>query len=414
MDAGRFERFEEARRQPDGDDIVHPHRLPATGGEAQRARIGERLPIEIGEQRRRRFIIRNTGARVDIAIAGAVLQRNAPLPAGRPCRRPRIGGEIASRGTGDSHGAIARQPLRPILITGAERLFDQQSAKPRAIDEQLPGHRCAAFKRQGSDVAACRVAADAGDPAFDTHHAARFGIAPQIDSIEAGVEMIGVNQRLQRRRRIVAAHETPGIGGGFVVAIGAKRRIKAERPAAQPVMVKADQPQVTPRRAKGVHVAVPGTQPAIEFDAELDAALRFAQEIILVDAQPGVEQPDLRDGRLADTDGADVIRFDQRHPPVAGARFEEARQRCRRHPAGGAAADDDDIADGATGHGRTLPVSAADAERALVMLAMIMRGPAGKNLRADTARRRGNMYGGPFRTCRSRPADSGDHSADSR
>jgi hypothetical protein len=45
---------------------------------------------------------------------------------------------------------------------------------------------------------------------------------------------------------------------------------------------------------------VPGPQPALELDPELERAFGFAQEFRLVEAERGVEQVNLRDRRLAD------------------------------------------------------------------------------------------------------------------
>ena len=68
-----------------------------------------------------------------------------------------------------------------------------------------------------------------------------------------------------------------------------------------------------------------------------------ADELVLVDAAACVEELDVRHGRLADADGADLLGLDQpdRQQPAPS----DAGQRGRRHPAGGAAADDDDRAD---------------------------------------------------------------------
>ena len=125
----------------------------------------------------------------------------------------------------------------------------------------------------------------------------------------------------------------------------------AQRLGAQPVMAKSDEARRLPDRAKRVHVAMAFTAPAIERDAELEAAFCLAQEFGLVDAQRLIEMADLRDRRLAHADRADCFAFDQ-FDPVVGR--QEPRQQCRRHPAGGPAAGDQDAKGAIVIHGSTL------------------------------------------------------------
>jgi hypothetical protein len=44
-DAGRLERFQEARRQAQGDHVVHPGARAMAGLEAQQARFGQRRTV---------------------------------------------------------------------------------------------------------------------------------------------------------------------------------------------------------------------------------------------------------------------------------------------------------------------------------------------------------------------------------
>jgi len=59
-----------------------PTPFAPTRGKANRSRIGQGLPSRLF-RKRRGFIIADELAAVDVTIAIAVLQRNAPLPAGR-------------------------------------------------------------------------------------------------------------------------------------------------------------------------------------------------------------------------------------------------------------------------------------------------------------------------------------------
>src|SRR5205823_6389488 len=57
-----------------------------------------------------------------------------------------------------------------------------------------------------------------------------------------------------------------------------------------------------------------------------------------------IEQQDLRDRRLTDADGSDFVGLDQLDSKI-GEFAENLRQRCSRHPAGGPAADDRNLAE---------------------------------------------------------------------
>ena len=54
VDAGRFERLEEAAGEAQRDEFLFQACLRVPGGEAQRPRLGERLAVEVGQQRRAR------------------------------------------------------------------------------------------------------------------------------------------------------------------------------------------------------------------------------------------------------------------------------------------------------------------------------------------------------------------------
>jgi len=94
--------------------------------------------------------------------------------------------------------------------------------------------------------------------------------------------------------------------------------------------------------AETVEVAIANARPIHEFDAELEGALRRADELGLVDFQQLVEQFQVRHRGFAHADGADLFGFDQ--PDREGAR-EQLGQGGRGHPACGATADDHDVAD---------------------------------------------------------------------
>src|SRR5688500_16259659 len=115
-------------------------------------------------------------------------------------------------------------------------------------------------------------------------------------------------------------------------------------------------------------VAVPDPGPVDELDAKLVGRMRLAHELHLVDPEHRVEQIDLRDRRLADASGADRLALDQ-VDRKAGQRARDLGDRGRRHPPGGAAPDDHQLAytvafhRAATGCGRTSLAAQAPAAR---------------------------------------------------
>src|SRR5689334_3180259 len=82
MDTRRFERLEESGREPECHTVSIPCLGPPSRREAQNARLSERRPFEIANERGRGFVVADETAAVHVSIAHAMLQRNAPLPAG--------------------------------------------------------------------------------------------------------------------------------------------------------------------------------------------------------------------------------------------------------------------------------------------------------------------------------------------
>src|SRR3546814_2678774 len=93
---------------------MRPGLLALARLETQHARFGHRLAVEIGEQGRRRLVVRNIGARIDIAVAGAMLERGAPLPARRAPGRSRIGMKVrrARRRRSEEHTSELQSLMR--------------------------------------------------------------------------------------------------------------------------------------------------------------------------------------------------------------------------------------------------------------------------------------------------------------
>src|SRR3546814_13980277 len=94
--------------------------------------------------------------------------------------------------------------------------------------------------------------------------------------------------------------------------------------AAQPVVMKRQRPQRHSGFTERMQVRIADPAPIIELDAELERALRRAQHLVLVQAKKCVDQPDLRNGRLADTDDANFLGLDQ-----ADAHLQIGKATCR-------------------------------------------------------------------------------------
>ena len=277
-----------------------------------------------------------------MAVPGAMLQRDAPLPA-RPVRgrtrvrrqRPRPARARHRKGT------VAQQPLAPVLIAHAHRVADQQTAHARAVDEQVSIHPAAIGEHDMVEEAVTATPVGGDDPSFDPLDARRLCPAAQEAREQRGIEMIGVIDVGDRRLRIARV--------GHREAIHPRRqrveRIMVEvlrssaRALLQPELVAVQPVQVLPDLAEAMDIAVAGRAPVAEFDAELERRLRRADHFELVDAGKAVEGADRRDGRFADADRANLFRFDQ--ADRVGAE-RQARQQRRGHPARGATADDGD------------------------------------------------------------------------
>ena len=220
-----------------------------------------------------------------MAVAGAVLERNAPLPARRVRGRAGVGQERVGPRRRDRDGAVAGQPVRPVLEADAELLAEQQAAESRAVDEQVAAHAPVVLEPHGGDEPSLAILLDADDPALDPLGAVRFGILAKEAAVSRRVEVEGVGDLRQR---------VGGIGCGMAEAVegGCDRghRIARERsdggvlPVLQPQLVQRNAVQRAADLAELVEVSVALVCPADELDAELVGGVRLAQELGFVDA----------------------------------------------------------------------------------------------------------------------------------
>src|SRR5690606_40021258 len=97
--------------------------------------------------------------------------------------------------TGVCECSIAAQAMAPIDPGHFERLMQEQRSESGTVEEEIARDRGAVLQLHACDVSRLGCAQHVADLAFDASHAALFGVAAQIASIERGVEMIGIAQK---------------------------------------------------------------------------------------------------------------------------------------------------------------------------------------------------------------------------
>ena len=311
VDAGRFQGFDKARGKTQSQAILVKEFPPAAGCESERPWLTKRPAFKTAHQRGGRLVVGYVTAAIDIAVAGSMLQGNAPLPTGFTCggARERFQGTVALAGY--RHGPVAGQPVAPVLIAGLQGILNQKTAKPRAIDEEIGCQALAIGQRDSLDEPVFASKMHRDDLAFDPPDPTRLGAPPQERRVKRRVEVIGIGKAGCRISRV------PGIlGRASLPSRDRVRRIFGQfgfvalPAAAQPEMVKGHHVDRHADRAERMEIAVPDSLPVRKFDAQLDGGVGFTEELLLVYPKPAVEGHNRRDGGFTHANCADLLGLD--------------------------------------------------------------------------------------------------------
>ena len=90
-----------------------------------------------------------------------------------------------------------------------------------------------------------------------------------------------------------------------------ERRVIPRRSTLEPVVVKFDSQHVESVESKRVDIAVTDACPVPELDAQLVRRIGCPDEVAFIDLEKCIEQVDLRYCGLANSDSADLVRFDE-------------------------------------------------------------------------------------------------------
>ena len=312
MDRGRFERLEEAAGKAERDHILLPQTRAVSGGEAQPVGFGQGPAVEAGEQKLQRGILVHVSRGIDVAVADAVLERDAPLPTGGAGRGAGQRLVVAAEFTGDSDGAVAGQPSGPVHERHPERLAEQKRAETGAVEKQLALDLGAVVERDRGEKAGLGMLADLGDAPLDPRDALLLGPSAKEEGVARGVELEGVGQ--PRQRRIGLIRPRPGHPAALAGHGRDRKRVElghiAQGAPAQPEVLEFDPEHVDAVGAEGMHVGMSRAQPIDEFDPQLVGRMGLAHEFGFVDPEQAVELDDLRNSCFAHADGADGLALD--------------------------------------------------------------------------------------------------------
>src|SRR6185312_12212410 len=298
------------------------------------------------------LILTHEIAAVHVAIAGAVLQRDPPLPA----RRPRVGLRIGRHRRGgsapDREGAIAGQPLPPVLEAALQCTLDKEATEPRTVDEEIAFDARAALEHHRLDEAVLAAQPYVHDFSLGSLHSSSLGVRAQHADKQCGIELEGVLDAGHRAgAHLLDPSHPAGQRSGRIERIRREILGAGFSPAPQPVLLERQRAESQADVTERVEIAVSRSYPVVVLNGELEGAAGGPKHRILIDAEEVIDVADLRNGGLADADRADGIGF---HDTDIQSLAHRAAEDGRGHPSGRAAADDDNSPDTQVSHLRTV------------------------------------------------------------
>ena len=270
-----------------------------------------------------------------------MLEADAPLPSRLARGRPRVWVKRLGPRAGNGHRAVARQPPAPILITGLQRLLDQQSAEARAIDEEVRLDDLPAFERDRRDVAIFG-GRDVDDAPFGPPDAMHLGKRVQIFRIERGIEVKRIGDVADRRFRHFGPcmHELVGKRRGGVDRIVPEVPGPAALVRAQPILMTAQPLPILADNPEAVNETMTVPDPVDKLDPELERRLAPLHELDFVELDQLVVFLDRRDGRFTNADRADRLALDELDFVET---LKQLAEQGRRHPPGSSPTNDQDF-----------------------------------------------------------------------
>ena len=144
MDAGRFQRLEEARGKAERYAVAIPHLAPLSAREAQTVRVSQLLSVKVREEQLLSGIVVDVLARIDEAIAGAMLESECATATRARARWPSVRNQRIGRAHGTaiarSHGSQWLQSSYPVFNVcsiSRPRKPEQSMKKSASIDRPL-------------------------------------------------------------------------------------------------------------------------------------------------------------------------------------------------------------------------------------------------------------------------------------